>query len=171
MERLFGLDLQLVQDVLITGINVFLLFVMLSYLLYDPVRKFLQGRREKIRTQLTQAEKDQKEAAALKEEYEQRLAQAKKEADDILEAARRKALAREREIVEEAHEEATRIITRANREVELEKKKALDDLKQEMVSVAAQMAGKAIGSSMTPELEQSLLHDALREIEVSTWQS
>ena len=59
-----------------------------------------------------------------------------KEAESILETARRKAKAREEEMLEEARTEAARIIERANREIELEKKKAVDDMKQEVVNLS-----------------------------------
>ena len=76
-----------------------------------------------------------------------------KEAESILETARRKAKAREEEMLEEARTEAARIIERANREIELEKKKAVDDMKQEVVNIAALMAEKVVGCSMNGKIQ------------------
>ena len=94
-----------------------------------------------------------------------------KEAENILEAARRKAKTREAEMLEEAKEEAARIIERANREVELEKRKAVDDMKQEIVSIATLMAGKVVGGSMNVTIQDALVDETLKEMGESTWQS
>ena len=66
--RIFGLDLQLGFDVIFQAIAVFIMFLLLSYLLFDPVRKILEDRKKKIAGELDQAEADQAEAARLKKE-------------------------------------------------------------------------------------------------------
>ena len=171
MDRLIAFDAQLLHDAVLTGINVFVLFFCLSYLLFNPVRDVLEKRRKKITGELEQAASDQKSAAALKEEYEAKLKDVNKEAEGILEAARKKAKTREAEIVEEARAEAARIIERANREIELEKKKAMDDLKQDVVNIAALMAQKAIGNSIDVKIQDTLIDETLKEMGEFTWQS
>ena len=171
MDRLIAFDAQLRHDAVLTGINVFVLFFCLSYLLFNPVRDVLEKRRKKITGELEQAASDQKSAAALKEEYEAKLKDVNKEAEGILEAARKKAKTREAEIVEEAKTEAARIIERANREIELEKKKAMDDLKQDVVNIAALMAQKAIGNSIDVKIQDTLIDETLKEMGEFTWQS
>ena len=171
MDRLIGFDPQLLHDAVLTGINIFILFFALSYLLFNPVRDVLEKRKKKIADELAQAETDKTEAAAMKEEYEAKLKDVNKEAEDILEAARRKAKAREAEMLEEAKAEAARIIERGNREVELEKKKAVDELKQELVNIAALMAEKAVGNSIDVKIQDALIEETLKEMGESTWQS
>ena len=171
MDRLIAFDAQVLHDAVLTGINVFILFFFLSYLLFNPVRDVLEKRRKKITGELEQAASDQKSAAALKEEYEAKLKDVNKEAEGILEAARKKAKTREAEIVEEAKTEAARIIERANREIELEKKKAMDDLKQDVVNIAALMAQKAIGNSIDVKIQDTLIDETLKEMGEFTWQS
>ena len=82
--RLFGLDMQLVHDTLIMAVNVFLIFFILSYLVFNPARKMLSGRREKVEADIASAEQDKKDADALKKEYEARLSQADDEVEEIL---------------------------------------------------------------------------------------
>ena len=108
MERLFGLDIQLLQDVLITGVNIFILFLVLSYVCIDMVRDFIKKRQDKIKGELDFAATEKKDAIALKEEYDAKLRQINAEADEILDAARKKALKKEAEIIEEAKQEARR---------------------------------------------------------------
>lgn len=171
MDRLIGFDPQLLHDAVLTGINIFILFFALSYLLFNPVRDVLEKRRLKIAGELAQAADDKKSAAALKEEYEAKLKDINKEAENILETARRKAKVREEEMLEEARAEAARIMERASREIELEKKKAVDDMKQEVIDIAALMAKKVVGNSIDVKIQDALIGETLKEMGESTWQS
>lgn len=171
MDRLIGFDLQLLSDVFWTAINIFVLFFGLSYLLFNPVRDVLEKRRQKVKGELESAAEAQKSAEVMKAEYEKRLKEASKEADAILEEARRKGKRREQEIIEEAKAEAARIVERGNREVELERKKALDDMKQEIISIAALMAGKVVAANMDTAIQDSLIEETLKEMGESTWQN
>ena len=171
LDRLIGFDPQLLHDSILTGINIFILFFLLSYLLFNPVRDILEKRKQKIAQELAAAAGDMASASALKEEYEAKLKNVNKEAEDILEAARKKAKTRENEIIDEARAEASRIVERANREIELEKKKAIDDLKQDVVNIASLMAQKAVGNSIDIVIQNALIDETLKEMGESTWQS
>ena len=171
LDRLIGFDPQLLHDSILTGINIFILFFLLSYLLFNPVRDVLEKRKQKIAQELAAAAGDMASASALKEEYEAKLKNVNKEAEDILEAARKKAKTRENEIIDEARAEASRIVERANREIEREKKKAIDDLKQDVVNIASLMAQKAVGNSIDIVIQNALIDETLKEMGESTWQS
>lgn len=102
MERLLGFDPQLLFDSFVTGVNIFILFFALSYMLFNPVREALERRKQKIAGELKSAADDKEAAHAMKEEYEARLQEVKKEAEAILEDARKRAKQREAEIIAEA---------------------------------------------------------------------
>lgn len=169
--RLFDLDLQLLADAGLMIIAVFSLFLIASKLLFDPVRDMMQKRQDKIKGELDAAAQDMKSASELKAEYEARLKEIDKEAEAILSDARKKALANENKIVADAKEEAARIIERAKAEAELEKKKAADDVKREMVVIASMMAGKVVNASIDMAVRDSLIDETLKEIGESTWLS
>ena len=169
--RLFDLDLQLLADAGLMMISIFVLFLFASYFLFNPAREFLKKRQDKIRGELEGAAKDKEDAAALKAEYEDKLKNIDKEADEILSDARKRALANENKIVAEAKEEAARIIERARVEAELEKQKAADDVKREMVVIASMMAGKVVRASIDTSIQESLVNETLKEIGESTWLS
>lgn len=171
MERLFGLDFQLIADASLMIIALFGLFLIMSYLLFNPARKLLNDRREKIRGDLENASKDKESAAALKAEYESRLAKVDKEAEEILSDARRRGLANENQIIAQAKEEASRIIERARVEAELEKQKMADEVKKEIVSVASIMAGKLVAVSIDPAVQAQLIDETLKEMGEGTWQN
>ena len=169
--RLFDLDLQLIADASLMIIAVFALFLIASKLLFNPVRDMMQKRQDKIKNELDTAAQDMEEAAKLKADYESRIKEIDKEAEAILSEARKKALANENKIVAEAKEEAARIIERAQTEAELEKKKAMDDVKREMIVIASMMAGKVVNASIDTAVRDSLIDETLKEIGESTWLS
>ena len=169
MSRMFDLDWQLVADSCLMLIAIFVLFFALSYLLFDPARKMLQARKDKIRDELLAAEQNMEESKALKEEYEMKLKEIDKEAEGILSDARKRALDNESKIVAEAKDEANRIMNRAHVEAELEKQKLSDEVKQEIISVASLMAGKVVAASIDTTVQEQLLNDTLKEMGDDTW--
>lgn len=171
MTRLFDLDAQLLQDVIIMAIAIFFLFMVLSKMLFNPVRKMLEDRRMKIAGDIDTAEADKKDAAALKADYEAKLKDIDKEAEQILSEARKKAQKNAANIESEAKEEAARIIARANEEAELSKKRAMDEVKQEMITVASMMAAKVVAANIDVAVQDTLVEETLKEMGDSTWQS
>lgn len=171
MERLLGFDPQLLFDSFVTGVNIFILFFGLSYFLFNPVRDVLEKRKQKIMGELKNAADERQAAHAMKQEYDTRLQEVKKEAEAILEDARKRAKQLEAEILAEAREEANRIVIRGSREVELERKKALDDMKEQIISIASVMAGKVVAASIDTTVQDALIDETLKEMGESTWQS
>ena len=161
---IFGLNAQLLFDAAVLAINIFLLFILLSYLLFNPVRNMLKKRQEQITATREETATANEEAKALKDQYEIKLKEADKEAEVILAEARKKALKNEENIVAKAKEEASAIIAQARKEAELEKAKASDDVKKEIVRVATLMAGKMVSVSMDEEAQTRLMEETLREI-------
>ena len=169
--RLFNLDPQLLHDAVLLAIAVFVMFLFLSYMLFNPAREMLKKRQDKVKNDIDSAEKSREDAAKLKEEYENRLREIHKEEDAILSAARQKALENETKIIDQAKAEAANIIERANHQAELEMKKAQDEIKKEIITVASMVVGKAVSEKLDIEIQDSLIDDTLKEIGEKTWQS
>lgn len=170
-DRIFGLDWQLVADVTMSGIAIFVLFVFLSYVLFNPARELLRKRQEFVANELAQATKDKEQANAYKAEYDAKLRDVSKESEAILSETRKKALKRENDIVAEAKEEAHRIVEHAYKEAELEKAKVQNEVKQEMIAVASVMASKIVAASLDESKQNELLDQALEEMGEDTWQN
>ena len=154
-EFLFDLNPQLLFDAALLAIAVFFLYMLMSYLLFNPARKLLKDRQDHISSEL----------------YEAKLKEIDKEAETILADARQKALKNQNRIVNEAKEEAARIVKHAQEEALLEKKHAMNDMKQEMITVASLMAQKVVASSITAEIQSTLVDETLKEMGESTWQN
>lgn len=169
--RLFGLDMQLLSGMVFQMIAILILFLLLSYILFEPVKKMMNDRRERIAKSVSDAKANLVKADEYRQEYEAKLKNIEKEADVILGEARKKALARENEIVAEAKVEAARIIDHAKKEAELEMKKAKDEVKQQIIEVATLMAGKIVSVSLEDEDHADLIHETLKEMGEETWLS
>ena len=171
MERLFTLDAQLLFDTIVAALAMLLLFTLLSYILFNPVRDLLEKRRQRIVDDREAAKREKEEAISYKQEYEKKLQEVDKEVQVILSEARKKAMKNENAIIAEAKEEAARIMARANAEIELEKKRALDDMKQEMIAIASMMAQKVVSASIDTDVQESLIDETLKEMGENTWLS
>jgi len=171
MSRLFDLDWQLIADACLMIIAIFVLFLLMSYFFFNPVRKLLNDRKERVQGELDDAHDNKEQANALRENYEGRLKEIDKEAEIILNDARKKALENESQIVTQAKEEAVRILARARTEAELEKQKAVDEVKKEMISIASILAGKVVTASIDTAVQDSLIDETLKEMGDSTWLS
>lgn len=168
-DYLFDLSAQLLQDAFLMIIAVFVLFLVASHFLFNPVREMMQKRQDKIKNELDSAKQSMTDADALKAEYEDKLKNIDKEAETILSEARKKALENESRILAEAKEEAATIIRHAKAEAELEKRKAADDVKKEMISIASMMAGKVTAGAIDASIQDSLVEETLKEIGENTW--
>ena len=171
MGRIFDLDMQLIADSAFLALNVFILFAVMSYFLFNPVRDMLKKRKERIENDIETAKQNKEDALALKSEYEAKLKEADKEVEKILSEARKKALKKEETMIAEAKEESARIIARAQNEIELEQKRAMDDMKKEMIQVASMMACKVVAQSIDVQIQDTLIEETLKEMGENTWQS
>ncbi len=170
-NRIFGIDVQTLVDVCITLVAMFALFLLLSYLLFEPARELMKKRQEFIQGQLDEAATAQSAADDMKAEYEGKMQVASQEAEEILTTARKKTVKKEAEIVAEAKDEAVRITARANKEMELEKSRVKDEMKKEMVEVASAMAGRFVEETMDEEKQTKLMEETLEKMGESTWQN
>ena len=170
-DYIFGLDAQLLFDTAITMLSMFAMFLLLSYLLFNPARDLMAKRQQKIKDDMENATNEKADAIAFKEEYEEKLKNVDTEAEEILRETRKKALKKENDIIAEAQEEAARIIERANKEVELEKSKVKDEVKQQIIAVATAMAGKIVAVSLSEDEQARLIADTLKEMGDDTWLS
>jgi len=170
-DRMFGIDWQLLADSTLTIIAVFVLFAIMSYFLFNPARKMLNDRKEKIKGELEDAKSNMEEAHSLREEYESKLKAIDKEAESILSEARKRGLANENQIIAQAKEEAARILERARVEALLEKQKMSDDVKKEIINVASAMAGKVVSASIDEAVQNRLIDETLKEMGDNTWLS
>jgi F-type H+-transporting ATPase subunit b len=128
-----------------------------------PAMKVLNERQSYIENQISSAEESHKEAARLVEEQRKLLADAKKDAYDLLERAKIQKDREGEEIMKAAHERAERLIKDATAEIANEKNKAIAELREQVGALSVQLASKIIEKELNPALQQNLIDDFLKQ--------
>jgi F-type H+-transporting ATPase subunit b len=118
----------------------------------------LDARREAADKEITEAQAARQEAQAIKETYENNMLQAKTEAGQILANAKKTADARSEEIIRDAQAQAVQLKQKAAQDIQQEKKKALNEAKDEISDIAMSIAGKVVGRSLN-DADQTQLVD------------
>ena len=124
--------------------NLLIVYLFLSKLLFKPIKNMIDSRQKEIDDMYSDAEKSRASAAESKAEYEEKLSRAGEESEEILRRAVRRAELREEEILKEANEKAARVLERAEEQIELEKKRAINEVKDEVSSIAIDIAEAVI---------------------------
>ncbi len=146
------------------------LFYILSKLLFGPIRKILEERKDKIAADFDKIEASSKEVEKLKAEYEAKLKGINKEADQILAHARKRATERKEELINEAKDESALIIKRTELEISREREQLKDDIRKEIISVATVMASKFIEHSLDESVKTELINKTFLEMGEDKWQ-
>jgi F-type H+-transporting ATPase subunit b len=138
------------------GSFLILLFLM-TKLLFRPIQKLLNERREQVRKAIEDAERQRQEMEKLRSEYEERLAHIEEEARQRLQEAMREAYTARDELLMRAREEAQRILERARQEIQYEREKMLIDLRDFIVEFAAVISEKAVRMTLDREAHRRLI--------------
>lgn len=150
------MDIEL-STVAIQIINTLVLFLILRWLLFKPVTEFLDKRKSLIQETMTQAEQSKEDALLLKNNYEQKLREARNEAHQIVETAHKQGQHQHDEIIGEAKQEAQKIRERAKTEIDMQRDQALVYLRDEMATLAVAAAGQVIGQELNNENHKQLV--------------
>ncbi len=156
MQSLDVISINLWQ-MLVSLANLVLLFIIVKKILYGPVKKMLKNRQNTIDGEYAAAEEAKEKALSDKLAYEEKLSDAKAEADDIIQSAVSIAHARENEIIAEAKERADGIIRKAEDDAALEVKKAEESIKMEIVDVSTRLAEKLIEREISKDDHKNLI--------------
>ena len=128
--------------------NLFIQLLIVKIFFLDKIKAILDQRREAADKQITEAENAKSEALAIKQTYEQNMLEAKAKADDLLLTAQRTANSRSAEILAQAQQQAAQIKSKAAADIELEKKKAINEAKNEISDLAMAIAGKVVAREL-----------------------
>ena len=145
-------------------INLLLLFLLLKHFLFKPVQNILNARQAEIDKSYADAETAQTRAEELRDEYEKRISDAKAEAADIAKAASRKAQAHYDEVVGTAKADAARLREKAEAQIEQEKKKAMNELKDEISGIAVDIASKVVKREIDEKDHEELISEFIKGV-------
>lgn len=145
--------------------NLFIQLFILKKLLLNPVRKVLAERKAKADSEIADAQKVRADAEAMKAEYERSMAEAKAAANEIVTSAQKTAAARSEEMLNEARTAAAQIKQKAEADVALEKKKAVNELKDEIGGIAVQIASKVVEREISEKDHAALIDEFIENMQ------
>ena len=149
---------------LFTLLNTLTIYFVAKKFLFKPVMKIIQERQQEIADMYEQADRSKEEAAQLCAQYEEKLSEAIQTGDWLVKEAMVRGQNREEEIIRQANAEADAIREKASADIAREKKKALNDAKNEISSLALEIAGKVVGASMDEQRQKQLVDSFLEEL-------
>lgn len=147
-----------------TLVSFFILLILLAKLVYPLILKGLKKREETIQQQLEEARKTKQEAAALLEDYKRQLAEARSEAQKIINEGKGLGENMRKEIVQKAQQESNQIVKRAQEEIELQKQKALLELQEKIADLSIMAASKVINKSLNTEDHRRLVEEYVSKV-------
>lgn len=154
-ESFIGVNFWTALFVLINTLTIF--FVAKKFLI-GPVMKIIQDRQNEIDGMYSDADKAKQEAEAMRSEYTGKLSDAQATSDRLIKEAVARAQHREEEIIRQANDNASAILEKASADIALEKKKALNDAKDEISGVAMAIAEKVVERQLNDKDQQALIN-------------
>lgn len=130
-----------------------------------PAMKIMNDRQAYIENQISSAEQTRDEAHRLVEEQKKILADAKKEAYNLIESAKAQKDREASEILKAAQQRAERVIQEAAAEIENEKVKAIAELREQVGTLSVMLASKILEKELNAAQQQKMIEDFLKQVE------
>ena len=150
-------------DILINIINIIILFILLRFILWKPINRFLRERAARVRTDLENAEKNLRDAESLKQEYASNLESIEAQGRDMMRDSQIKASEEAEDILGEAREKAKNMIGEAKERIEEEKERAVSNACREIAELATDMAAQILKREVLPGDNSNAVEDFFHE--------
>lgn len=144
--------------------NLFIQVYLIKRFLFKPVNEMLEKRKALADAQIREAEKAKVDADAIKTEYEQNMKEAKEKANEILTTAQRTAALQSEEVLKEAASQAAALKSKAESDIAQEKRKAVNEIKDEIGGMAVEIAGKVIEREISEEDHTKLIDEFIANV-------
>jgi F-type H+-transporting ATPase subunit b len=151
-----------------TIVSFFLLLFLLIRYVFPPIRDQIRRRQAEIERAIDEAQKTRAEARELLAEYRRQIDEARGEARQILDQARKQGEAQRERTKREAREEGDRIIQRAREEIERERDSALREVRREVADMVLMTSERVIGRGLDRDGHERLISEALDSLERET---
>ncbi|HJI07884.1 MAG TPA: F0F1 ATP synthase subunit B [Faecalibacterium prausnitzii] len=144
--------------------NLMIQLVIFKKFLLKPIKQVIADRKAKADSEIADAQKLRTEAEAMKAEYEQNLQHARTEANQIVAAAQKTATARSEEIVGEARAQAAALKQKAEADIAQERKKAVNEVKDEIGGIAMEIASKVVEREISEKDHKDLIDEFIKNV-------
>lgn len=150
--------------IVFTLINTLIIFIIFRVFLFKPVCKILDQRRDMAAAEIAEAQRAKESAEKTEQEYLERLANAKEEAAEIMKQATARAAKREEEILKEANEKAAAIKAKAEENIERDRQRTLNEVKDEISSIVIMAASKVVEKEISEKDNEALIAGFLENV-------
>jgi F-type H+-transporting ATPase subunit b len=140
------------------------LLVLLTKFAFKPIAQALDRRGEAIKKSIEDAEKQRAEAKKLMEDYQKQVADARNEAGKIIEEARQLGERVRKEVVEKANSEASAVAQRAQEEIQRQKEKGIQEMKDTVAALSVQIASKVIEKEVNEATHRQLVDNLIKDL-------
>ena len=144
--------------------NTLLLLYVATKFLFVPVKNMIDSRQKEIDDMYAEAGSAKEQAQAMQEEYQQKLATAQQTSERIVKEAVDRGRSREEEIIRKSNEEAAAIMDKASADIEMEKKKAINDAKDEIAGLSMAIASKVVARELNADDQKDLIDRFIDEL-------
>ena len=158
---MFNFNMTLVAQIL----NFLILLFILKKFAYKPLLAMMESRRNKVISDLENAEKSRLAAEQLRADYEKQLAQVRVEAQVILDRANKIATETREEILTQARAEQERLLTAARDQIAREQQKALAEVRSEVANLSILVATQILGASMDSNKDKAIIENVLSKLD------
>ncbi|MCL2405677.1 MAG: F0F1 ATP synthase subunit B [Defluviitaleaceae bacterium] len=164
-DRFFGIDEQALAQAAFNALGVIVLGIILTWLLYKPVRSFLRERTQRIQNQMDEARESRAAAGELRAKYDHQLKDIDVERTSILEEARKQASEQRAHILSIAKDEAKDLTDKAGIEIAAERERVRDELHTAVIDISLEMAEKLLAASIDKKAHERLFTEGLAELD------
>ena len=144
--------------------NLMIQLVIFKKFLLKPIKQVIADRKAKADSEIADAKKLREEAEAMKAEYEQNLQNARTEANQIVAAAQKTATARSEELLGEARAQAAALKQKAEADIAQERKKAVNEVKDEIGGMAMEIASKVVEREIREADHKDLIDEFIKNV-------
>ena len=152
-------------------LNLLILYIILKKYFWEKIRKFMQDRQDAIQDAFDSAEAMNKRADEKMRNYSARISNVEEEGREIIRQAKQQADAQAQEILAEARAQASDMIAKAEKNIELEKAKAMEEMRQEIGALALMAAEKIVEKEVEGVGQDAIVDDVINQARSGGWQN
>lgn len=160
-EEFIGVNL---WTALFTLLNTLTVIFVGTKFLFKPIMKIIADRQKEIDDMYSEAGAAKAEAKAMEAEYKEKLSNAMETGERIVKEATVRGQAKEEQIIRQANEEASAMLRKAEADIAMEKKKAINDAKDEISGMAIAIAEKVVGRELNADDQGKLIDNFINEL-------
>ena len=151
--------------------NVFILYIILRKFFWEKIKKFMDDRAAAVQDAIDAAEAVNKRADEKMANYSKRIANVEEEGREIIKASKQQADAQAQIIIEEARQQASDIIAKAEKTIEQEKAQAMEEMRKEIASIAMLAAEQIVGREIDNVGQDAIIDQAIEDARSAKWQN